>query len=320
MPCPFAPSCHFGITSLLPLIRRGGWEILQILSTEILCVFIFRPEKRRSVTPIFCVVKGNTVGRLETILALVAMRMARLGELIMPFKKSEFISVRSHFIPSSAGSQFQRRGFTLIELLTVIAIISILAALLFPAFLTARGKAREISCVSNLRQIGQSIAMYSQDYDGLYPYAIDPADRYTPQIWNAYPYFQQELPTMSMVHEVLQPYSKSKEIFHCPSDTGFDIEDFTGLQIDPAGKPPNASPSSFQKFGTSYYYRTEIALRHAGDQTFQTPAELNVLFDGAGKWHGSFLPPSLRYVTLFGDAHVKNISHDRLLQIWAQPL
>lgn len=211
-------------------------------------------------------------------------------------------------------------GFTLIELLVVIAIISLLAALLFPAFFAARGKAREAVCVSNLRQIGLSIAMYAEDNDGLYPFAVDPADKFTPQIWNSFPAFQALIPGMNMVQDALQPYVKSKELFHCPADTGFDREDFTGLEIDPKGNPKNAQPSSYQKFGTSYYYRTEIALRHAGDATFQTPAELNVLFDGAGAWHGSLFPPNDRYVTLFGDNHVKNLTRDRLEQVWAQPL
>jgi len=212
------------------------------------------------------------------------------------------------------------RAFTLIELLVVIAVIAILAAILLPVFATARGKAREISCVSNLRQVGQAIAMYTQDYDGYYPIGVDPADKMTPQIWNAFPAFRDQIPTIPYLHETLQTYIKSKELFHCPSDFGFDIEDFTGLPIDPSGSPPNANPSSYAKFGTSYYYRTEITFKHAGDMTFQTPAELNVLFDGEGKWHGGFLPGQKRYNTLFGDYHIKNISRDRLMTLWAQPL
>lgn len=207
----------------------------------------------------------------------------------------------------------QQRGFTLIELLVVIAIIAVLAGLLFPVFLTARGKAREATCISNLRQIGLSISMYSQDYDGLYPYAIDPADRFTPIIWSSYPDFQKELPAIGMIHEVLQPYIKAKELFRCPADTGFDTEDFTGLPLD-------ATPSSYEKFGTSYYYRTEIALRHAGEMTFQYPAQVNVLFDGAGRWHGSLFPSSQRYCTLFADGHVKSLSRDKLEDLWASPL
>ena len=62
----------------------------------------------------------------------------------------------------------QRRcvaGFTLIELLVVIAIIAILAAILFPVFARAREKARQTSCLSNVKQITLGIRMYAMDYD-----------------------------------------------------------------------------------------------------------------------------------------------------------
>lgn len=64
-----------------------------------------------------------------------------------------------------------RRAFTLIELLVVIAIIAILAAILFPVFAQAREKARQISCLSNLKQLGTAITLYVQDYDEMYPHA-----------------------------------------------------------------------------------------------------------------------------------------------------
>src|ERR1051325_9083505 len=68
-----------------------------------------------------------------------------------------------HTIASCPGRT--KHGFTLIELLVVIAIIAILAAILFPVFAQAREKARAISCLSNIKQLGLAAAMYRQDYD-----------------------------------------------------------------------------------------------------------------------------------------------------------
>src|SRR5947209_16578789 len=65
----------------------------------------------------------------------------------------------------------RQAGFTLIELLVVIAIIAILAAILFPVFAQAREKARQVTCLSNLRQVGMATQMYMQDHDETVPWS-----------------------------------------------------------------------------------------------------------------------------------------------------
>src|SRR6266853_2673654 len=68
--------------------------------------------------------------------------------------------------PERNGTVLKRnQGFTLIELLVVVAIIAILAAILFPVFAQARESARKTSCLSNVKQLGLGCLMYSQDYD-----------------------------------------------------------------------------------------------------------------------------------------------------------
>lgn len=217
--------------------------------------------------------------------------------------------------------EMRKRGFTLIELLTVIGIIAILAALIFPVFAKARGKARETACLSNLRQIGLAMEMYGTDYDDIYPFAVDPTDKFTPQIWNGHPEWQFWIPYMPMLHEVLQPYQKSKEIWRCPSDIGYTVQDFTG-------QPFNAMPSSYERYGTSYLFRTEIAFRLMRIGGFDRSAEINMVFDGMGKWHGTRLfntgdyppDPSFRYNCLFADLHVKNISLEGMMRAWSTNL
>jgi prepilin-type N-terminal cleavage/methylation domain-containing protein/prepilin-type processing-associated H-X9-DG protein len=65
------------------------------------------------------------------------------------------------------------KAFTLIELLVVIAIIAILAAILFPVFASARAKAREITCISNEKEMGLGFMQYVQDYDERLPFTRD---------------------------------------------------------------------------------------------------------------------------------------------------
>ncbi|MEN6549088.1 MAG: DUF1559 domain-containing protein [Armatimonadia bacterium] len=98
----------------------------------------------------------------------------------------------------------RRRGFTLIELLVVIAIIAILAAILFPVFAKAREKARQASCLSNVKQIMIGVLSYAQDYDEVLPTCWT---SYTGNLY-AHPYW----------YEKCDAYMKNAQIMFCPSD------------------------------------------------------------------------------------------------------
>lgn len=103
-----------------------------------------------------------------------------------------------------------KRGFTLIELLVVIAIIAILAAIIFPVFTKAREKAKQASCLSNLKQIGLAVLQYAQDYDG-----ISPGNGSAGNSW-CHPL--QDPDVVAWVPDgALTPYIKNTQIFVCPS-------------------------------------------------------------------------------------------------------
>jgi prepilin-type N-terminal cleavage/methylation domain-containing protein/prepilin-type processing-associated H-X9-DG protein len=104
-----------------------------------------------------------------------------------------------------------KRGFTLIELLVVIAIIAILAAILFPVFAKAREKARQSSCLSNVKQLGLAILQYAQDYDEVLP---------KNRIYNASAAAYNILwyPTATNMG-LIGPYIKNHQIMFCPSAT-----------------------------------------------------------------------------------------------------
>jgi general secretion pathway protein G len=202
-----------------------------------------------------------------------------------------------------------KKAFTLVEILVVLGIITLLAAIIFPAFATVRGRARQTSCLSNLKQIGVAVGMYMQDYDGRYPRAVDPYDRSYPTTWTEFPVFSADIARFPLLNEVLQPYLKSPQVFSCPADIGFDVAEFAGLPLD-------ARPTSFKKFGSSYYYRTEVAAQDKGELAVQNLMGLNLVFDGAGNWHGTLIPRTRRYNCLFADFHVKNVNSEEMEKAW----
>ncbi|NLO07450.1 MAG: DUF1559 domain-containing protein [candidate division WS1 bacterium] len=108
-----------------------------------------------------------------------------------------------------------KRGFTLIELLVVIAIIAILAAILFPVFARAREKARQSSCLSNIKQMSLAAMMYTQDYDEVYPGGLTGASGEMGPISQS-----SSFTTFWITADVIYPYVNNKQVFLCPSRLG----------------------------------------------------------------------------------------------------
>ena len=115
-------------------------------------------------------------------------------------------------LPFASLHRTERRrpfGFTLIELLVVIAVIAVLAGILFPVFAKARSRARESTALSNLKQIGAALHMYTADYDEHLP------NRWP--IWLGYREFYWRVDGGDLP-SLLKPYVKNREVWHSPED------------------------------------------------------------------------------------------------------
>lgn len=204
------------------------------------------------------------------------------------------------------------------EILVVVAILLILSGLLFPVFVAARASAKARVCASRLAQASHAVTLYAIDADGIFPAAKDGFDRLLPASQPA------RVQSFPMLVDAVYPYAKSREIFHCPQDVG--------LHVVESGFPQalELSPSAFGVSGMSYEYRTQLGLDAVSDTRLEHPAEVNLLADMAGHWHGSTRAltatdtfdgysenvPGYRYDVVFADGHVRLLNHAGMEGAW----
>jgi len=212
----------------------------------------------------------------------------------------------------------------------VIAIIAILAAILFPVFAQAREAARKASCMSNLKQVGLALRMYSQDYDETLFGVHVPRTNPDGTVCDSGPRKPdgQDLIRMLMggTSHQLNPYVKNEGVFVCPSD---DRQNYWGRSS--TGWP--WYPCTWAQKPSSYMYRHCIEIGSGGwgpahdneqwngckDASIGKPSEIVVMFEVAafhseklplyGGVHPSAtpqVPPTTRtFNAAFADGHVK---------------
>ncbi|MGC8667643.1 MAG: prepilin-type N-terminal cleavage/methylation domain-containing protein [Chthonomonadales bacterium] len=183
-----------------------------------------------------------------------------------------------------------RAAFTVIEMLVVVAVLGILLGLVVPAVVAARENGRIAGCQSNLRQRGQAMALYMSDYDGIYPFGLDPYEWQSGHEDGGHkkgPKYRDRFLAMADLRDLLLPYGASLELWRCPSDR------------PGAGE----SVSTYVAAGTSYWYGYWLPALGAGEGFFPDPAG-NIVMGEYGAHRGTNLFDWMKN-ELFADYHVK---------------
>ncbi len=201
-----------------------------------------------------------------------------------------------------------KRGFTLIELLVVIAIIAILAAILFPVFAKAREKARQTSCLSNVKQMGLAAMMYIQDYDEIFfPRCTGTWGQPGAVYW---------YPRSTAEPGLIMPYVKNMQVFICPSEQtrrGYGYNIGLGfVELARVNKPAEKVVFSDDTFGSAVLYHPSQGVYNWGANFVNPPGSTG----SAIQWgvncpygrHNGFVNVA------FADGHAKAM---KPLELWS---
>jgi len=166
----------------------------------------------------------------------------------------------------------RRSAFTLIELLVVIAIIAILAAILFPVFAQAREKARQITCVSNEKQMGLALLQYVQDNDEYLPMAQ----------------YADNVPVNHDWAAVIQPYVKNGLVVGNGYQTGqggiWSCPSFPTIQDDNYGINDQLCPTAAEINSPAAYHINNIG-------AVESPASIVIVLEKGQSYSGGTAYP-----------------------------
>jgi len=176
----------------------------------------------------------------------------------------------------------KNHGFTLIELLVVIAIIAILASILFPVFAQARAKARAATCLSNEKQIGLGLMMYTQDFDETLPMASYAASAAKPYCGIT----SVNSPFIPKWMDMLYPYIKNRGVFTCPDypqkATGGPLKNYNTYVPQPldscTGGRPATNLGTYSQNGAYYGETLAPASGPAGQPIPRVAAPADTIF------------------------------------------
>ena len=180
--------------------------------------------------------------------------------------------MKRHHVTSPDGTPY-RKPFTLIELLVVIAIIAILAAMLLPALSAARARARNISCVNQMKQIGTYLQIYCNDNDSYAPAPepFNPANDYiagNDGTWGSWPsvLWRNTMASSDELTTAKQGQSKTWRLFQCPSDPGKDNDSsYVGFKL--MNKAPKYISYPVWRFGVNYTSKPYLQNFRLGPET-----------------------------------------------------